>query len=127
MLDVDFTSVMIHLGLNMKRTSGNYRCPFCQKKSFTVYPDQKGYCHSPTCHWSGDALQLFSDVEKVSRTDAAEALGVVLRENYIQFKEQTCDEAKQELAKDLEFLAWVRMYEGFYPSDGRFDRKVFEE
>jgi len=111
----------------MKRTSGNYQCPFCQKKSFTVYPDEKGYCHSPTCKWSGDALQLFSDVEKVSRTEAAKELGIALEQNYIQLKEQTHDEARQELAKDLEFLAWVRMYEGFYPSERRFDRKVFEE
>ena len=127
MLDVDFTSVMIHLGLNMKRTSGNYECPFCLKKSFTVYPDQKGHCHNPTCKWSGDALKLFCDVEKVSRTEAAQKLGVALSENYIQLKEQSYDEAKVELAKDLEFLAWVRMYEGFYPSERRFDRKVFEE
>ena len=66
-------------------------------------------------------------MEKISRTEAAQSLGVALRENYIQLREQTHDEAKVELAKDLEFLAWVRMYEGFYPSDGRFDRKVFEE
>jgi len=120
---IDFRSVMFHLGLNMKQKSGNYSCPFCFKKSFTVYPDEKGYCHNPTCKWSGDVLQLVCDVKKISRNEAQKELGVALRENYIQLKEQTYDEAKIELAKDLEFLAWVRMYEGFYPSVGRFTRE----
>ena len=114
-LDVDFVSVMVHLGLNMKKESGNYRCPFCTRKSFTVYPDQKGYCHTEYCKWSGDSLQLVCDVKRISRSEAAKELGIALRENYIQLKEQTYDEAKTELAKDLEFLAWVRMYEGFNP------------
>jgi len=124
---IDFRSVMIHLNLNMKRKYDNYQCPFCLKKSFTVYPDEKAYCHSPTCKWSGDALQLVCDVKKVSKSVAAKELGIALSENFIQLKEQTHDEAKVELAKDLEFLAWVRMYEGFYPSHKRFDRKIFEE
>ena len=124
---LDFRSVMSHLNLNMRQKSGNYECPFCQKKSFTVYSDEKAYCHSPPCKWSGDALKLFCDIEMVSRSEAAKKLGVALSAHYIQLKEQTHDEAKAELAKDLEFFAWVRMYEGFYPSDRRFDRKVFED
>ena len=127
MNSIDFKSVMIHLGLNMKRKYDNYECPFCHKKSFTLYPDEKGYCHTPTCHWSGDALQLICDIKHISRNEASQELGIALRENYIQLKEQTYDEAKTELAKDLEFLSWVRMYEGFYPSEKKFDRKILEE
>jgi hypothetical protein len=110
---IDFRSVMIDLNLNMKQKSGNYQCPFCTKKSFTVYPDQKAYCH--TCNWSGDAIQLYSEWKRVTRSEAYKELGIALRDGFIQLKEQTYDEAKKELAKDLEFLAWVRMYEGFDP------------
>ncbi|MDL2279805.1 CHC2 zinc finger domain-containing protein [Desulfovibrio sp. OttesenSCG-928-G11] len=121
-LDVDFVSVMSTLGLSMKQKSGNYQCPFCTKKSFTVYPDQKAYCH--TCNWSGDALQLYCEWEKVSRSEAIQKLGLALKNGYIQLKEQTYAEAKSELAKDLEFLTWVRMYEGFNPD---YTRKVVIE
>jgi hypothetical protein len=96
---------MFHLGLEMKQWSGNYKCPFCFKKSFTVYPDEKGYCHNESCHWSGDVLQLVCDIKQISRTEAAQELGIALESNFIQLKEQTYDEAKTELAKDLEFLA----------------------
>jgi len=118
---------MIHLGLNMRRKYDNYECPFCHKKSFTVYLDEKAHCHTPTCKWSGDALQLVCDVKNISINDAYKELGLALANQYIHLKEQTYDEAKIELAKDLEFLAWVRMYEGFYPSDRRFNRKIFED
>ena len=126
---IDFRSVMIHLSLNMRRKYDNYECPFCHKKSFTVYPDEKGYCHTPTCKWSGDSLQLVCDVKNISRNDAYKELGIALKENFIHIKvnEQTYDEAKIELAKDLEFLAWVRMYEGFYDTPYRIDRKILEE
>jgi hypothetical protein len=115
MNDVDFRSVMFHLGLNMKQRSGNYECPFCSMKSFTVYPDEKGHCHTKYCKWSGDAIKLVCDVKKMSRNEAMKELGIALRGNFIQLKEQTYEEAKTELAKDLEFLTWVRMYEGFNP------------
>jgi len=113
----------------MRRKYDNYECPFCHKKSFTVYPDEKGYCHTPTCKWSGDSLQLVCDVKNISRNDAYKELGIALKENFIHIKvnEQTYDEAKIELAKDLEFLAWVRMYEGFYDTPYRIDRKILEE
>ena len=62
---LDFRSVMIHLGLNMKQKYDNYSCPFCFKNSFTVYPEQKGYCHS--CKWSGDSLKLVCDYENISK------------------------------------------------------------
>ena len=120
---IDFRSVMFHLGLDMKQSSGNFKCPFCFKKSFTVYHDEKAHCHNPTCKWSGDSLKLVCDYKQISRNEAGKELGIALRENFIQLKEQTYDEAKIELAKDLEFLAWVRMYEGFYPSDRRFTRE----
>jgi hypothetical protein len=124
---LDFVSVMAHLGLNMKRKYDNYECPFCQKKSFTVYPDEKAYCHSPNCHWSGDSLKLFCEYKQISREEAYKELGLALQNNFIQIKEQTYDEAKVELAKDLEFLAWVRMYEGFYGMPYRIDRKILED
>ena len=83
---VDFVSVMFHLGLNMKKESGNYRCPFCFRKSFTVYPEQKGYYHTNACQWSGDSLQLVCDVKNISRNEAAKELGIALGENYIQLQ-----------------------------------------
>lgn len=94
MNDVDFKFVMFHLGLDMKQHSGNYKCPFCFKKSFTVYPDEKGYCHNPTCKWSGDAIQLVCDVKNISRNESMKELGIALRDNFIQLKEQTYEEAK---------------------------------
>ena len=110
---LDFRSVMIDLSLNMKQKAGNYQCPFCTKKSFTVYPDQMGHCH--TCNWSGNAVNLYSEWKKISYSEARRELGVALNNGFVQLKEQTWVEAKKELAKDLEFLAWVRMYEGFNP------------
>lgn len=132
-LDVDFVSVMSTLGLSLKQKAGNYQCPFCTKKSFTVYPDQKAYCH--TCKWSGDAIKLYREWKKVSRDEAFQELAVALgdgslrlKEKGSEFKEQTYAEAKKEFAKDLEFLAWVRIYEGFYPdTERRFNRKIFED
>lgn len=132
-LTVDFVSVMSILRLDMKQKAGNYACPFCTKKSFTIYPEnQMGYCH--TCKWSGDALKLYCEWKRVSRDEACRELGVSLKDGFLQLKEklsdskeQTYAEAKSEFAKDLEFLAWVRMYEGFYPDpEKRFNRKIFE-
>lgn len=130
-LDVDFVSVMSTLGLSLKQKAGNYQCPFCTKKSFTVYPEnQMGYCH--TCKWSGDGLKLYREWKKVSRDEAFQELAVALgdgslrlKEKGSEFKEQTYAEAKKEFAKDLEFLAWVRMYEGFIADKAeRWDRNV---
>ena len=132
-VNVDFVSVMSILSLSLKQKQGNYLCPFCGKKSFTVYPkNQMGYCH--TCKWSGNGLKLYCEWKKVSKDEAFKELAVALRDNSLQLKpkselkEQTYAEAKSEFAKDLEFLAWVRIYEGFYPdTERRFNRKVFED
>lgn len=136
-VDVDFESVMFSLGLIGKRTTGNYQCPICRAKdkTFKVYPDQKGYCHNKKCQWSGDAIQLYADYNRVSRDEAYAELAPALKDGYIklkaknsEFKEQTYAEAKKAFAKDLEFLAWVRIYERFYPdTERRFNRKIFEK
>lgn len=113
-LQLKFESVMDLLNLDMRQKYGNYTCPFCDEESFTVYPDQKAYCHTKSCQWSGNALQLFCDIEKVSIHDAYKSLSIALDKKFIQPVEQTYGEAKASLAKDLEFLAWVRMYLAFY-------------
>lgn len=124
--NVDFLSVMIDLGLaKRKRPTGNYHCPFCNKDSFTIYPDQKAYCH--TCEWSGDVLKFYQDTKQVSKEQAYKELGVAFGQNKVKLKSQTYQEAKLALAKDLEFLAWFRMYEGFYDKPDKIDRKMLAD
>ena len=120
-----FLSVMKLLNLDMRQKSGNYVCPFCFKESFTVYPDERAYCHA--CKWPGDAIQLYSDKEDVSRDEAYKAISIALKKNFIELKEQTYSEAKIALAKDLDFLAKVRMYESFYDRPYRIERPLMEE
>lgn len=122
-LDVDFVSVMSILGLDMRRRGKLYSCPFCPAKhSLEVFPDQMAKCHNKKCNWSGDALKLYRKWKNVSKDEAFKELSVALGDGSLllkakssEFKEQTYAEAKSELAKDLEFLAWVRMSEGFNP------------
>lgn len=132
-LTIDFLDMMNHLHLDTrKQKNGNYICPFCFEKSLTIYPNEdKGYCHNPKCTWKGgNPVNLYCDYKNVSFDEAMNDLSIAIIDKSISFKEhkeQTYTEAKFELAKDLEFLAWVRIYERFYPYDRRYERKNFEK
>ena len=125
-IEVDFLSVLIDLGLaKRKRPTGNYDCPFCGRTSLKIYPDKKGHCHA--CEWDGDAIKLYQDSQNVSRHQACQDLGVAWATDRIKFTPQTYEEAKEELARDLEFLAWLRMYLAFYDRPDRIDRKMLAD
>jgi DNA primase (bacterial type) len=81
---IDFCSVMSDLRLSMKQKYGNYQCPFCTRKSFTVYSaEQMGHCHN--CGWSGDAVKLYSEWKCVSYHEALKELGVALANGLITY------------------------------------------
>ena len=50
-------------------------------------------------------LKLVCDYKQISREEAYKELGDALENQYIHIKEQTYDEAKIELAKDLDFFS----------------------
>lgn len=123
-----FEDVMSLAGFSTHKKSGNMVCPFCGKKSFKAYPDQKAQCHNKTCGWHGDALQFYTDHKGISRNEAFKELAVALELKAIKFKQKklTFAEATNALAKDLEFLAWCRMYFAFYNTD-RVNQKIYAD
>ena len=132
-LTIDFLDMMNHLHLDTrKQRNKNYICPFCFKKTLQIFTNEnKGYCHSPNCTWNGgNPIDLYCAYKNVSFNEAMSELSIALKDKRIsvqQYKEQTYQDAKYEFAKDLEFLAWVRIYERFYPYDRRYERKDFEK
>lgn len=123
-IQVDFESVLCFLGVNITKKNGNIRCPFCGKNSFRIYDDtQKGYCHNKSCRFNGNALDFCMKYENCSKDEAYQKLINMLRKNEKSIL-QTYNDAFNELASDLNFLAWVRMYAAFY-GNSRFNQKEF--
>lgn len=126
-VDLDFDSVLRELGQHHKHKNGNYTCPFCHKKSFKPYPNGRAKCHNEHCEWYGDIAQLYADIKGISRNEAFTELGIALKEKRIGVAPnlQTYDEAKSALAKDLEYLRWVKMYMAFY--DTKISQKMIAD
>ncbi|MEG6503676.1 MULTISPECIES: hypothetical protein [unclassified Desulfovibrio] len=125
---VDFKDVLLLENCSITEKSGNIKCPFCNKLSFKIYPDQLAKCHNNVCNWYGDVIQFYTDFKKISRSEAFKELAgrLDLKKSIVEIKEQTFDEARMALAEDLEFLSWCRMYFAFYKNDV-VDQKVYAE
>lgn len=125
---VAFEDVLNNVGEYTQEKSGNIKCPFCKKYSFRIYPDNRAKCHNEGCKWNGDAIQFYADYNNISRNEAFNELGIHLKSGKLKLlsKEQTYHEAKESLAKDLEFLAWCRMYFAFYKND-RVNQQIYAE
>jgi len=121
-----FREVMDLLNLDMEQKGKLYSCPVCHVKSLEVFPDEKGHCHNKECNWSGNSVTLYMKCENVSKDESYRRLMIAFDKGFLQYKEQTYEEAKIDLAKDLEFLAWVRMYEGFYDRPDKIERSMME-
>lgn len=125
---VSFEDVLILAGCDIMAKSGNIKCPFCQKMSFKIYPDQRAKCHNKSCNWYGDSAQFYSDYKEISRLEAIRELSskLDLKKSIIQTKEQTYNEAKKSLSEDYKFLSWCRIYFAFY-GDKVVNQKVYAD
>lgn len=113
---IDFNDLFAELGLDPTAHSGNLACPFCGKKSFTPYRDN-GVARCHACGWSGNAINLFAQVKGVDNKEAFAALVGLYDAKTIKLKPKTRKEAVEQLASDLDFLAWVRLHFAFYKSE----------
>lgn len=95
--------------------SGNFICPFCQHQSLKPYKNNQLHCHTQSCQWHGDAIDLYSGVKSVSRNEAFAELSKSFSQ--IKLTPITQSQALNNMAKDLEFLSWVRMYFAYYGND----------
>lgn len=111
---IDFESVIEKIGAELRRRSGNLKCPFCGKMSFKVYDDAKAQCHSSSCKWKGNAVNLYADYKKISYEDARTELIGLYKAGDVWLKKRTYAEAKRKFIADLKFLAECRMYFAFY-------------
>ena len=116
-MEIDFEDVIMKIGAELRRRSGNLKCPFCGKMSFKVYNDAKAKCHNASCGWSGNAIKLYSDYKKITYQEAFAELTGLYKAGEINLRKRTYAEAKAKLADDLEFLAECRMYLAFYGRD----------
>ena len=113
---VDFESIMTLNSCNTERKSdeGNYKCPFCGHGSFKVYPNARAYCHTKGCNWKGDAIQFHADFNKITNAEAFKLLNENIKKWNIKLKVLTYDEAMDDVAEKLQFMAMARMYFAFY-------------
>lgn len=118
---IDFESVMVLNGCEIKKKSGNYKCPFCGHYSFKVYTDGKAYCHTDSCNWSGNAITFHAKMNKISNKKAYNILVNELNVGNIQILKRSYAEALDDVAEKLVFMAKARMYFEFYR--GIFDLK----
>jgi hypothetical protein len=77
-MELDAVDVVRALGIEVAWVFPRYlrcRCPFHDSRSGrTLQIDRevrKGYCHSRQCHWHGDLIDLWSDVNRVPLGEAA--------------------------------------------------------
>jgi hypothetical protein len=112
---IDYPELFHQLDLDPTLHSGKMACPFCTKKAFTDYADGKAYCHA--CQWSGDAIQLYAAVKRIDRKEAYAALAELFEHGDIKPKRRTLHEVVESLSRDLEFLAWCRMYFAYHGND----------
>jgi hypothetical protein len=113
---IDFKDLFVELGLDPTDHSGNLTCPFCGKKSFTPYRDN-GVARCHACDWSGNAINLYAKVKGVDTKETYADLLALYNAKAIKLKPKTRKEAVEQLASDLDFLAWARLHFAFYKSE----------
>lgn len=125
---VMFEDVLIQANCDISEKSGNIKCPFCNTWSFKIYKDQKAKCHNASCGWHGNAIKFYTEFKNIDKNEAIKELAVKLdlKKSIVGKKEQTLKQAKNALAKDLEFLSWCRLYFAFYKNDV-VEQKIYAE
>lgn len=113
-MEIDVETVIEQMGAELRRRSGNLKCPFCGKMSFKVYDDAKAHCHNNLCKWSGNAYRLYADYKKISYEESREELNKLYKSGKVFLRKLTYDEAKKKFIDDLRFLSECRMYFAFY-------------
>lgn len=112
-MDVGFLDIMELMGKRTDQKNKNYYCPFCGHGSLTIYPEgRSSYCHTPTCQWSGDPIDMFGRWKGIEDyNESVQQLAQLYLKGFVQRpKARTLEEAKREYEGDLEFLGCVRMY-----------------
>lgn len=127
-VEINFEDVLEICNVDLRKKSGNLKCPFCQVQSFKIYPEQKANCHNLACKWHGDAIQFYGDYKNISRAEAFKELAEKLKIGELKFSKKTLTyaEALEAFSKDLEFLAWCRMYFAFY-GNKRVNQQIYAE
>lgn len=112
-MNIDLLSLFIHCGLNKRRKNKKYFCPFCNTWSFELQLDE-ATCRCGNCDFSGSAIQFYARLKEIPDYRSLRELTKLLGDGTIWLRKRTRQEAVVALSKDLEFLAYVRMYWAFY-------------
>lgn len=117
-MDIGFIEIMGLMGGSTKMKSTNHYCPFCGMGTLKLYPDtRKAHCHNDGCGFHGDPIFMYAKWRGIEYAEAVTELAQKYNQGLLRRKTATTlDEARKELAEDLKFLAWVRMYIAFYNS-----------
>lgn len=115
-MNIDLLSIFIHCGLNKRRKNQKYLCPFCNAWDFDLQPDDST-CSCGNCSFSGSATQFYAKLKDIPMYRSRYELEKLLDAGTIWLYKRTRKEAVEKLSKDLEFLAYVRMYWAFYGHD----------
>jgi hypothetical protein len=120
-VDIGFIEIMGLMGASTKMKSTNNYCPFCGKPSLKLYPDtRKAHCHNESCAFHGDPILMYAKWRGLEYAEAVSELAQKYEKGLLRQKTATTlDEARKELAEDLMFLAWVRMFLAFYNDSER--------
>ena len=111
---IDFESILSLNGCDTLKEYGNNKCPFCNHFSFKIYTNARAYCHTNTCNWRGDAIQFHADFNKISNSESFKLLSDRVKDGTIKIKVLTYDEAIDDVAEKLKFMAMARIYFAFY-------------
>lgn len=117
---IDFESIMSLNRCDTEVKYGNHKCPFCNHFSFKIYPNARAYCHTSTCNWSGDAIQFHADINHITNGQAFKILTKELKNKTIRIKHLTHEEALDDVAEKLQFMALARVYFAFYKDKVHF-------
>lgn len=112
-MNIDLLSIFIHCGLNKRRKNQKYFCPFCNTWNFFLQPDE-AECSCGNCGFSGNAVEFYAKLKNIPKHQSFRELTKLREDGIIWLRKRTRKEAIEKLSKDLEFLAYVRMYWAFY-------------
>lgn len=112
-MNIDLLSIFIHCGLNKRRKNQKYFCPFCNTWNFDLQLDE-ATCSCGNCDFSGNAVEFYAKVKGIPKYQSFRELNKLREDGTIWLRKRTRQEAVVALSKDLEFLAYVRMYWAFY-------------
>lgn len=125
-IEQGFVEVLTLLGKTTKKDGSNYYCPLCDKGALSISAyKNSAKCHA--CNWFGNPVKMYADCLGIDYDDARDKLLEVLKQQPIKRWKTaaTIEEARREIAEDIEFLAWVRMYIAFH--DGHRNKLYYSK